>query len=408
MNYIKRTIEDRFLQMNDSFEAVLLTGARHVGKTTMLRHLSEGEKRSYVTLDHMMVRNLAITDPVLFFQTYKPPILIDEIQYAPELFEQIKVLCEESGEKGLFWLTASQHGYSGNPECQSLAGKLGVLELHSLSRNEIEGIHFGNELDFSLPCLLERQRSSPKNDLIQIFERIWRGGMPQLLGAGAEQRSAYYESYVDSYLMRDATQLGGITDLLKFRKFVTACAALVSTQVNYKILAEASDISQPTAKEWLGLLDKLGVVYMLKAYDDKRFKRLTKTPKLYFYDTGLCAYLSRWLSAEALRNGAAGRNFFECYVISELIKSFAGDGMQVEISHFRDAKAKEISLLIDRNQVIHPLEIKLSANPDVKEIRKFSILDTVHKERGAGGILCMCQEVVPVDTKDCYIPCNLI
>ena len=408
MRYMNRALEDRFMKMSGFFKAVLLTGARQVGKTTMLRHLSEGENRTYVTLDNMMVRNLAKTDPALFFQTYKPPILIDEIQYAPELFEQIKMMCDESGETGRFWLTGSQQYSMMNHVRQTLAGRLGILELYSLSRNEIAGLDLGGEFDFSLPCLLERQRFAPKNDFVKLFESIWRGGMPQLLDADIDQRAAYYESYVDSYIMRDVTQLGGITDALKFRKFITACAAFVALHVNYKTLAEASGISQPTAKEWLHLLEGLGIVYLLHPYGDPALKRLTKTPKLYFYDTGLCAYLSSWLTHEALRNGAASRRFFESYVISELLKNFACAGTQASLSHYRDAKAKEISLFVEKNHVIHPLEIKLSANPDVKEIRKFAVLDKANRERGAGGILCMCQEVVPIDEKNCFIPCNLI
>ena len=352
MNYIPRAMESKFLKMQSFFKAVLVTGARQVGKTTMLTHLSEGENRTYVTLDNLMVRYLAKTDPVLFFQTYKPPIHIDEIQYAPELFAQIKIMCDESEETGRFWMTGSQNYAVTKNIQESLAGRLGVLELHSLSRNEIDGITFEETLDFSLPRLLERQQKAPGMDLVRIFEYIWHGGMPQVQNAGAEERAAYYESYVDSCLMKDVTQVGGITDALKFRKFITACSALVSKLVNYKTLAEASGISQPTAKEWLLLLEGLGIVYLLKPYENQALKRVSKTPKLYFYDTGLCAYLSSWLTHDTLRKGAAGSRFFECYVISEMIKNYGSAEFKTRLSHYRDAKAKEIDLFVEMNNVI--------------------------------------------------------
>lgn len=408
MDYISRALEGKFMRMSSFFKVVLVTGARQVGKTTMLKHLSEGEERTYVTLDNLMARNLAMTDPSLFFQTYKPPILIDEVQYAPELFDQIKIMCDESEETGRFWLTGSQQYSMMKNVQQTLAGRLGILELHSLSRNEIDGIVFENELDFSLPCLLERQSVAPKNDVIKTFEYIWRGGMPQVQRADAEQREVYYDSYIDTYIMRDVAQLGSVTDALKFRKFITACAALVSEQVNYKKLAEATDISQPTAKEWLGLLEGLGIVYLLKPYYNNALKRLTKTPKLYFYDTGLCAYLSMWLTPETLRYGAANGHYFENYVISEMVKNYAYAKSKANLIYYRDANAKEIDLFVEENNLIHPLEIKLSANPDSREIKKFTILDKATIERGAGGILCMCQKLVPIDGKNCFIPCNLI
>jgi predicted AAA+ superfamily ATPase len=408
MNYVTRAAEQKFMKMNDQFKAVMVTGARQVGKTTMLKHLSDKQERTYVTLDNLMVRNLAKTDPGLFFQTYKPPVLIDEIQYAPELFEQIKIMCDASEETGRFWLTGSQKYSRIKNVRQSLAGRLGVLELFSLTRNEMEGIFFEEELDFSLPCLLERQRKTPKNDLGKVFEYIWRGGMPQIQKAGSEERAVYYESYIDCFIMRDITQLGGITDLVKFRKFIAACAAQVATQVNYKTLAEASDISQPTAKEWLSLLEGMGIVCLLVPYEDKALKRLTKTAKLYFYDTGLCAHLSRWTTQEALCNGAASECFFECFVISEIIKNFMYTSTRASLAHFRDAKAKEIDLLVTANDMIYPFEIKMSANADPREIKKFSILNKATANRGPGGVLCMCQEVVPIDDRNCFIPVNLI
>lgn len=408
MKYIERSLERKFLHLNDFFKAVLITGARQVGKTTMLKHLAEGQERTYVTLDNLMARTLAKSDPVLFFQTYKPPIIIDEVQYAPELFPQIKIVCDQSEETGLFWLTGSQQYSLMQNVRESLAGRIGILPLYSLSQNEVAGIRFDNEQDFSLPCLLERQQKAIKTDIVHVFERIWRGGMPQVMTADAEQRQEYYNSYIDTYLMRDVAELGGVTDSLRFAKFLTACAALVGEQINYKTLADAAEISQPTAKEWLRLLEGLGIIYMLQPYFNNELKRLAKTPKLYFCDTGLCAHLSMWLSRDVLMNGAASGHYFENFVVIELLKEFSYSRTKANLMYYRDNNAKEIDVFVEANGLIHPLEIKKSASPDQREVKKFSILDKSGAERGSGGIVCMCEEVVPIDDRNCFIPCGLL
>ena len=408
MQYIKRTLERKFLHMSSFFKAVLVTGARQVGKTTMLKHLAQGQSRTYVTLDNSMARTLAQEDPVLFFQTYKPPIIIDEVQKAPQLFEQIKIMCDNSEETGLFWLTGSQQFNMMKDVRETLAGRIGLLELYSLSKNEIEGIDFPDALDFSLACLLERQKRVKKNDITDVFEHIWRGGMPQVLYADAELRQEYYNSYVDTYLMRDVTEAGGITDTVRFRKFLNACAALVAEQVNYKTLAEAAEIAQPTAREWVRVLQGLGIIYLLQPFSNNELKRLTKTPKLYFCDTGLCAHLSMWLTRDTLMNGAASGHYFENDVVMELLKHYAYAKSTANLTYYRDSNAKEIDILVEENNQIHPLEIKKSANPDRREIKKYALMEKSGLARGCGGIICMCEEVIPIDAQTCMIPCNLI
>lgn len=408
MKYMKRALERKFLHMSSFFKAVLVTGARQVGKTTMLKHLAMEQSRTYVSMDNPMARALAKSDPILFFQTYKPPMILDEIQKAPELFEQIKILCDESKERGLFWLTGSQQFKMMKNIRETLAGRIGILELYSFSKNEVEGLIFPNEMDFSLPCLLARQQLVPKNDIIQVFEHIWRGGMPDAQGADPEQRQEYYNSYIETYLMRDVAEEGGITDTVRFYKFMKACTALVAEQVNYKTLAESAEISQPTAKEWVRLLQGLGIIYLLPPYANNELKRLTKTPKLYFCDTGLCAYLSMWLTRDTLMNGAASGHYFENYVVTELLKNFSYAPSKVNLTYYRDSNAKEIDVFVEENGIIHPLEIKKSANPDRREVKKYELLDKAKLERGSGGIVCMCEEVIPIDAQNCFIPCNLI
>lgn len=408
MEYKARELERKFMKMNSFFKAVLVTGARQVGKTTMLKHLAEGTGRTYVSLDNTMDRELAKSDPVLFFQTYRPPILIDEVQKAPELFEQIKIMCDATEERGLFWLTGSQQFNMMKNVRETLAGRVGIVTLYSFSQREKSGIIYDDELNFALETLQNRQKKVQKNNIVNVFHHIWEGGMPQVLGADDEMRAEYYNSYIDTYLMRDIAEVGGITDEFRFKKFLCACAALVSEQVNYATLAEAADISQPTAKNWLEVLQGLGIVFLLQPYANNELKRLSKTPKLYFCDTGLCAYLSMWLTADALMVGAASGHYYENYVVMELAKSYAYSAVKANLTYYRDANSKEIDVFIEENGMIHPLEIKKSANPDRREVKKYQVLDKTTALRGNGGIICMCEEPRPIDAQNCFIPSNLI
>lgn len=408
MQYIPRELERKFMQMDAFFKVVLVTGARQVGKTTMLKHLAEGTGRTYVSLDDLMARELAQTDPALFFQTYKPPILIDEVQHAPQLFERIKLMCESIEETGQFWLTGSQQYNMMKHVRETLAGRIGILQLYSLSQREKSGVFFDNPLDFTIDTLRERQKILPANDITKVYEHIWRGGMPQVLEAGEEMRQEYYSSYVDTYLMRDVAEVGGVTDSTKFMKLLRACAALVAQQVNYATLAQAADISQPTAKDWVRLLEGLGVVYLLAPYSNNELKRLAKTPKLYFCDTGLCAYLSMWLTRDTLMNGAASGHYFENYVVIELLKNYAYGKTKAALCYYRDSNAKEIDIFVESDGLVHPLEIKKSTEPERKEVKKYELLDKASIPRGCGGIVCMCDCPLPIDEKNCYIPSNLI
>jgi predicted AAA+ superfamily ATPase len=408
MDYITRHLERKFNHMVSFFKVLLVTGGRQVGKTTMLKHLAEGQERTYISLDNQVARELAKFDPVLFFSTYKPPILIDEVQYAPELFGQIKILCDESEETGRFWLTGSQQFTLMENVRESLAGRIGIFNLYGLSQSEKAGIKFPLELDFTLACLQERRKIAPKNDVLEVFEHIWRGGMPQILKADDEQAKEYYNSYINSYIIRDVAEFGGVTDMLRFGKFLTACAAMVGGIVNYSNLAQTAEISQPTAKKWLELLEGMHIIYLLHPYAHNALKRLTKAPKLYFCDTGLAAWLSKWPSRETLMHGAASGHFFENHVVMELLKSYSYSPVKFGMTYFRDSNTKEIDVFVEANNFIHPLEIKKSANPDRREVKKFSILNKAQVETGAGGIVCLCEEPVPIDSQNCFIPCNLI
>lgn len=404
--YIHRTLEAKFLKMSTFFKAVLVTGARQVGKTTMLKHLSEN--RTYVSLDDVDTLTLAKEDPKLFFMRYKPPIIIDEIQKAPELFPYIKILCDKSEDTGLFWLTGSEQFSMMKNVTESLAGRIGIMTLYPLSISEINNVRLDAPLDFSLDNLVKREKQTEPFDLNTVFMQIWKGGMPQVQNADDQQRSLYYSSYINTYLMRDVVSAGGVTDEIRFKKFLTACAANTSQQLNLANLAMITEVSHPTAKSWLALLERLHIVYLLEPYANNKLKRLAKTPKLYFWDTGLCCYLAKWLSADTLINGNASGYYFENYAVTELLKDLEYNSVNYDISYFRDSNSKEIDIFLEIGGKIHPLEIKLSASPDRREIKKYSILDANSIPRGNGGIICMSPTVIPIDENNYYIPINII
>lgn len=406
--YIDRELEQKFVEMDTFFKAILVVGARQVGKSTMLKHLAEKQNRTIVTMDNDFDRELAKSDPILFFQTYKPPILIDEIQKAPELLEQIKIMCDSSDARGRFWLTGSQRKRLMERSRETLAGRLGILKLYGLSQREKAGVLHPTQLDFSMRSLQDRAVLLPENDVDAVFEHIWRGGYADIMHATASQMQVYYQSYIDNYLIADAVNDEGIKDTASFKRFLRACAASVGQLVNYKTFSDACGISVPTAKKWLGILQDMDVVYLLEPYANNELRRLIKTPKLYFCDTGLCAYMTRWTTKDSLREGAAGGHFFENYVVMELVKNYAYSESQAILSFYRDANAKEIDVFVEENGKIHPLEVKLSAKPNRNEVKKYSVLDKTTVERSDGGIICMYPKPLPIDRNNNLIPCNLI
>ena len=408
MEYIRRELERKFLSMSSVFKAVMVTGARQVGKSTMLKHLAQNQQRTYVSLDDAQIRMAAKSDPKQFFQIYRPPMVIDEIQKAPELLEQIKTLCDETDERGLFWLTDSQSRKLMKLAGDSLAGRLCVLKMYSLSRREILGIDPEEPLDFSLEKLVRRASLFPADTVTNVFSHIWRGGMPDVQMMDPEQMYEYFNSYIETYLMRDAVDDNGILDTEGFRRFLRACAAFSGQLLNYSDLAQSAGISGPTAKDWIKVLQSMGIVTLLEPYASNELKRLVKTPKLYFCDTGLCAYLSSWTTRDVLMNGAAAGHYFENYVIGEMLRNYAYGKTKVNMNFYRDRNMKEIDLIIEEDGMLHPLEIKKSSNPDGRTIRVFSLLKDDVKKVGRGGILCMTDSVLPIDQENAWIPAGMI
>lgn len=408
MEYIHRALERKFLKMNSAFKVLLVTGARQVGKTTMLKHLAEGENRTYVSMDDLKNRELANDDPQLFFQRFKPPIMIDEVQKAPKLFEYIKIICDQTDQTGLFWLTGSESRKFLEKSRESLAGRICILHMYGLSWKEEHGITDIPSFDYSLESLICREAAFPKSDIDQVFEYIWRGGMPGTLTFDEEQINTYYSSYIDSYLMRDAVDDNGISDTEGFRKVLKASASFVGSLVNYSEIATAGGVSVPTAQSWLKILQNMGIIFLLEPYSNNELKRLVRTPKLYFCDTGLAAYLSMWTNKDVLLNGAVSGHFFENFVVGELLRNNAYGESKVNMSFYRDTNQKEIDVVIEENGKIHPIEIKKASRADRRIIKAFDVLKGVNNSLAEGLVVCMTDSVYPIDNKNNEVPATII
>ena len=403
MNYIRRSLEKVVIQASREYPVILVTGPRQVGKTTMLQKLMEGTGRSYVSLDDLNERNMAKTDPELFLQIHKPPVLIDEVQYAPELFTYIKVLVDKSRNPGDFWLTGSQIFKLMRGVQETLAGRVAVLSMAPLSQAEISG-HDQTPFKVDLESLTARSILRDPADLGQIYERIFRGSMPAIVSGQITGNQMFYSSYIQTYIERDVRSLSDAIDSLKFMRFITAAAARCGQMLNMAEIARDVDINQKQAKAWLSILETLGVIFYLHPYSNNMLKRLVKTPKLYFYDTGLVCYLTRWSNPETLANGAMNGAILENYVVSEIAKTYMGCGLEPFMYYYRDKDAKEIDLILEKDGELNPIEIKRSSNPGTELIKAFSLLDRSTVPRGKGAVVCVKPEVSAINRDNYIVP----
>lgn len=406
--YVARTLEGFARAAARQFPVLLMTGARQVGKTTFLRHLSEPE-RTYVSLDDALLLDLARRDPALFLQRFRPPLLIDEIQYAPELLPYIKMASDSAQQPDLFWLTGSQQFHLMAGVSESLAGRVAIVQLLGLSR--WERIGRGSESQPFIPTpseLAEREGHGGSLGLRELYRMIWRGSYPAVALNDEMDRDLFYSSYVQTYLQRDVRDLARVGDEMSFLRFLRVAAARTGQLLNLSDFARDADIAVNTAKSWLSILRASGIVYLLEPYHSNLSKRLVKAPKLYFLDTGLCAYLTGWSSPETLEVGAMSSAILETWVIGELLKGYLHNGKQPPFFYYRDRDKKEIDLLIARNGVIYPLEIKKTASPSIADIRAFSALDRLGVPVGPGGVICLAERSLPLTGSAMSIPVSLL
>lgn len=409
VTYLPRSLARHVVTASRQFPVLMLTGPRQVGKTTLLKALCETPAelktaRRYVTLDNPLLLSLAREEPALFLQRFPPPVLIDEIQYAPGLLPLIKEAVDADGGKGLFWLTGSQPFHLMQNVSESLAGRVAVMHLQGLSLAEAQGEGASSRpfLPDAPPALAAAPGGA--SALAGVFERIWRGGFPALHTADAPERDLFYASYLQTYLQRDVRDLAQVGDLMAFTRFLRSAAARTAQLLNLADMARDVGVSPNTARHWLSVLQASGLVWLLEPYHTNLSKRLVKTPKLYFLDTGLAAYLTEWSSPSTLEAGALSGAIFETWVVGEMLKSWWHNGKQAPFYYYRDKDQKEVDVLIVRDGRIYPIEIKKTAQPSREAVRHFGLLEKLGLEPGAGAVICLAPERLPLTAQVEAIP----
>jgi predicted AAA+ superfamily ATPase len=309
-------------------------------------------------------------------------------------------------KKGDFWLTGSQKFHMMKNVSESLAGRIAVIEMYGLSQSEIDG-----KKSEAFVCdhimMQERYKTREPQNLERIYERIFKGSLPEAY-TGSFNRDEFYSGYVNTYLERDIRSLSQIADELDFLRFMTACAARTSDMVNYADLAKDVGISAPTAKKWLSVLVSSGIVTLIQPYFNNALKRAIKSPNMYFMDTGLAVYLTRWDGPRTLEVSAMSGKIFETYVVSEILKSYHNAGKQPPVYYYRDTDGKEIDLVLEYNGTVYPIEIKKTGNPGKDTIKNFDVLQNSGKLMGEGAVVCLYGKVMPIDRNNWIIPAWLI
>lgn len=407
--YIKRFLEDKILEYSSQYPVIMVCGQRQVGKSTMLYHIKE-ESRTYVSLDDLNARRLAESDPQLFFETYTPPVLIDEFQRVPDILLEIKRIVDDRALKGeensgMFWLTGSQKFSMMKGVSESLAGRIAIFDLSGLSSAEIAG-KMPWVFDPDLNAIRTRLKESAPMTLSDVFSRIFQGGMPKIVASDIDPER-YYSDYVNTYLDKDILGYAQIGRLREFTDFLIYMAAHTSQELNYAQISNEIGVTAPTAKAWVSILESSGIIYLLRPYYNNITKRLVKTPKMYFMDTGLAAYLTRWPSAGTLQNGAMNGAFFETYVVSEIVKSFLNAGREPDLYYYRDSDQKEIDLIMTQENKIWPIEIKKSSSPAHPD-RNFSVLNKLNLEVQPGIVLCLSDQLVPINRNAWLCPVSVL
>lgn len=388
-------------KVNKNFKVLLVTGPRQVGKTTLLLHLKP-QNMEYVTLDDEVLRNQAINDPKLFLEEHPTPLLIDEVQYAPNLFSYIKINVDKEQKNGMYWLTGSQQFHLMKSASETLAGRVGIINLNSFTYAEINN-NANRELFDPLNL-----KEAPYINTKKLFEIIFKGGMPELYKNKNMDRNLYFGSYIDTYISRDIRELTQIGNIDAFKKFVVSVASRTGEQLNYSALALDSGISVPTATNWMSILTVSGLVYLLEPYMNSEIKRLTHIPKIIFMDTGLAAFLAGWESAKDLQLSEKSGHYLETFIISEIVKSYNAKGIKPNISYYRDKDKNEIDLIMYKNDTLYPFEIKKTASPNLRMISNFKILEKTNKKVGNGGIICCYDKLMHLDENNMIIPISSV
>ncbi|GMO58510.1 MAG: ATP-binding protein [Rickettsiales bacterium] len=411
---LERTIKAVVEDVSKDYPVILLTGMRQIGKTTLLTQMSS--TRNYISLDDWSVREMATNDPKLFLQTYKPPIIIDEVQYAPQLFTYIKIWIDEhnieymKGNKdanpdGAFWLTGSQKFGLIKGIQESLAGRVCIIDMLGLSYKEIIKEPFNSQKFIPSRDMITKESKLKKLDIFEVYKIIFNGSFPKLITKESDKRERFYKSYLQTYIERDVMQdLNIKNNELKFYNFIRAVAVRTGNLLNYTDIAKDVEIDVKTAKIWLNTLEKSGIIKLLEPYYINITKRITKTPKVYFLDTGLCSYLAGIHTPEALENSYLNGRILETYVFCEILKSYWHNGEEPNIYFYRDNEQREVDFLIERDLVLYPIEVKKTASPKSDDAKNFKFVEKLNKEVGVGAVICLCDRVMPIGEKNISVP----
>lgn len=399
---LKREAYKKIIQINKTFRVLLVSGPRQVGKTTLLtEYIPEG--MSYVTLDDKVLREQASTNPKMFLEEHPWPLLIDEVQYAPELFPYIKIIVDKEKQRGMYWLTGSQQIKLMNNVQESLAGRVGIVKLNSLTYSEI--VQNENKKVFEPDNLTKSNTTINVNEL---YDRIFEGGMPELYDIPDMDKKDYFYSYVETYLSKDVKNQLEILDTTTFKNFMVSVATRNGEQLNYSNIANEIGITDKTAKTWLNILVNSGIVYLLEPFMNTKLKRITHMPKIVFMDSGLCSYLAGWDTARDLQLSEQSGHYLETYIISEIIKSYNSMGIDPKLSYYRDKEKNEIDLIFEKSNKIYPFEIKKTGNPTKAMIKNFEKLNDTKKQIEPGGIICCYDELIHLDEKNYIIPISSV
>ncbi len=408
MSYLKRSLESKFLEVNMDFSCIILIGPRQVGKSTMLEHLMEGTNRRQVTLDDMEERRLAQRDPALFLEMHPAPVLIDEIQYAPQLFSYIKIAIDKGASPGSYWLTGSQAFRLMELAQESLAGRAAILHMSALSQSELYGDGTAVPFSVELDTLMGRKESRGAASPTEIYERIWNGAMPGHRSGKYKDRDVFYSSYIQTYIDRDVSDMIPGVNKLLYADFIRAAACRAGQMLNVHDIATDVGVSDDTAKRWLAVMEKSEVIFYLRPYSNNLLKRTIKTPKMYFFDTGLVSYLTRYSSPEILQNGAINGAILENYIVSEIIKTYHNSAKECYLHYYRDKESNEVDIVLESDEMLHPIEIKKSTNPGSELVGAFNILDKASVQRGTGAIICLKNELSAIDRQNLIVPAWMI
>lgn len=388
-------------KISDTFRVLLVTGPRQTGKTTLLKSLKP-ENMGYVTLDDKILRKQAQDDPKLFLEEHPAPLFIDEAQYAPDLFSYIKINVDNSKTKGQYWITGSQQFNLMKNASESLAGRVGIVNLNSFTYSEIVK---NENKDLFNPDKLKKAAKIEVNDL---FEIIFKGGMPEFYDNPKIDRNLYFQNYINTYIEKDVRELIEIGKLEEFKKFMVSIASRIGEQLNYSDISKDCGVSVPTIISWMSVLVSSGLVYLLEPYMSSQLKRMTHIPKIYFMDTGLAAYLAGWESARDLQLSSTSGHYLENFVICEIIKSYNARGIKPNLSYYRDKEKHEIDLVLYKNNKLYPFEIKKTASPNSSMISSFKYLENSKKEIATGGIICLYDNLMKMDEKNYIIPISSV